>query len=90
MPGEINARYSPLNQQLRRKIEDKNTKRPCAGGCRLRAVAAHPFPPFITRNIAVMEKFDLIPVLKNNRVLEQGMRERLLEQKGRYCRLYQR
>jgi ABC-type multidrug transport system fused ATPase/permease subunit len=36
-----------------------------------------------------MEKFDLIPVLKNNRVLEQWMRERLLEQKGRYCRLYQ-
>jgi hypothetical protein len=48
MSKGIYARYSALNQQLSRKIEDKNTK------------------------------------------LEQGMRERLLEQKGRYYRLHQR
>jgi ATP-binding cassette, subfamily B, bacterial len=44
----------------------------------------------IAHNFAAMEKFDLILVLKNNRVLEQGTHERLLEQKGRYYRLYQR
>jgi ATP-binding cassette subfamily B protein len=44
----------------------------------------------IAHNFASMEKFDLILVLKNNRVLEQGTHERLLEQKGRYYRLYQR
>jgi ATP-binding cassette, subfamily B, bacterial len=44
----------------------------------------------IAHNFAGMEKFDLILVLKNNRVLEQGTHERLLEQKGRYYRLYQR
>src|SRR5262245_40024284 len=44
----------------------------------------------IAHNFAAMERFDLILVLKNNRVLEQGTHERLLEQKGRYYRLYQR
>ncbi|HEU0174188.1 MAG TPA: ABC transporter ATP-binding protein [Blastocatellia bacterium] len=44
----------------------------------------------IAHNFAAMEKFDLILVLKNNRVLEQGTHGRLLEQKGRYYRLYQR
>ena len=44
----------------------------------------------IAHNFAAMEKFDLILVLKNNRVLEQGTHDRLLEQKGRYYRLYQR
>jgi ATP-binding cassette, subfamily B, bacterial len=44
----------------------------------------------IAHNFTGMEKFDLILVLKNNRVLEQGTHERLLEQKGRYYRLYQR
>src|SRR5262245_51837996 len=44
----------------------------------------------IAHNFAAMERFDLILVLKNNRVLEQGKHERLLEQKGRYYRLYQR
>jgi ATP-binding cassette, subfamily B, bacterial len=44
----------------------------------------------IAHNFAGMEKFDLILVLKNNRVLEQGTHKRLLEQKGRYYRLYQR
>jgi ABC-type multidrug transport system fused ATPase/permease subunit len=44
----------------------------------------------IAHNFAAMEKFDLILVLKNNRVLEQGTHQRLLEQKGRYYRLYQR
>jgi ABC-type multidrug transport system fused ATPase/permease subunit len=37
-----------------------------------------------------MDKFNLIPVLKNNRVIEQRTRDRLLEQKGDYYRLYQR
>jgi len=44
----------------------------------------------IAHNFAAMERFDLILVLKNNRVLEQGTHERLLDQKGRYYRLYQR
>jgi ATP-binding cassette, subfamily B, bacterial len=44
----------------------------------------------IAHNFAAMQRFDLILVLKNNRVLEQGTHERLLEQKGRYYRLYQR
>jgi ATP-binding cassette subfamily B protein/subfamily B ATP-binding cassette protein MsbA len=44
----------------------------------------------IAHNFTAMEKFDLILVLKNNRVLEQGTHERLLEQKGRYYSLYQR
>ncbi len=44
----------------------------------------------IAHNLADMEKFDLILVLKNNRVIEQGTHERLLEQRGRYYRLYQR
>jgi ATP-binding cassette, subfamily B, bacterial len=44
----------------------------------------------IAHNFAAMDRFDLILVLKNNRVLEQGTHERLLEQKGRYYRLYQR
>jgi ATP-binding cassette, subfamily B, bacterial len=44
----------------------------------------------IAHNFAAMERFDLILVLKNNRVLEQGTHQRLLDQKGRYYRLYQR
>src|SRR6266511_695281 len=44
----------------------------------------------IAHNFAAMERFDLILVLKNNCVLEQGTHELLLEQKGRYYRLYQR
>ncbi|HEY7181043.1 MAG TPA: ABC transporter ATP-binding protein [Blastocatellia bacterium] len=44
----------------------------------------------IAHNFTAMEKFDQILVLKNNRVLEHGTHERLLEQKGRYYRLYQR
>jgi ABC-type multidrug transport system fused ATPase/permease subunit len=44
----------------------------------------------IAHNFAAMERFDLILVLKNNCVLEQGTHERLLDQKGRYYRLYQR
>jgi ATP-binding cassette, subfamily B, bacterial len=44
----------------------------------------------IAHNFTAMEKFDQILVLKNNRVLEQGTHHRLLEQKGRYYRLYQR
>ena len=44
----------------------------------------------IAHNFAAMETFDQILVLKNNRVLEQGTHRRLLEQKGRYYRLYQR
>jgi ATP-binding cassette, subfamily B, bacterial len=44
----------------------------------------------IAHNFTAMEKFDLILILKNNRVLEQGTHERLLEQKGRYYRLYHR
>jgi ABC-type multidrug transport system fused ATPase/permease subunit len=44
----------------------------------------------IAHNFTAMENFDLILVLKNNRVLEQGTHQRLLEQKGRYYRLYQR
>jgi len=37
-----------------------------------------------------MEKFDLILVLKNSRVIEQGTHRQLMEQGGRYYRLYQR
>jgi ATP-binding cassette, subfamily B, bacterial len=44
----------------------------------------------IAHNFAAMEKFDLILVLKNSRLIEQGTHERLLEQRGRYYRLYQR
>jgi ATP-binding cassette, subfamily B, bacterial len=44
----------------------------------------------IAHNFTAMEKFDQILVLKNNRVLEHGTHARLLEQKGRYYRLYQR
>ncbi|HEY8459445.1 MAG TPA: ABC transporter ATP-binding protein [Blastocatellia bacterium] len=44
----------------------------------------------IAHNFTAMEKFDQILFLKNNRVLEQGTHHRLLEQKGRYYRLYQR
>jgi ATP-binding cassette subfamily B protein/subfamily B ATP-binding cassette protein MsbA len=44
----------------------------------------------IAHNFTAMEKFDQILVLKNNRVLEHGTHQRLLEQKGRYYRLYQR
>jgi len=44
----------------------------------------------IAHHFAAMEKFDLILVLKNSRVIEQGTHEQLLEQRGRYYRLYQR
>jgi len=44
----------------------------------------------IAHHFAAMEKFDLILVLKNSRLIEQGTHERLLEQRGRYYRLYQR
>ncbi len=44
----------------------------------------------IAHHFAAMEKFDLILVLKNGGVIEQGTHERLLEQRGRYYRLYQR
>jgi ABC-type multidrug transport system fused ATPase/permease subunit len=44
----------------------------------------------IAHNFAAMEKFDLILVLKNSRLIEQGTHEQLLEQGGRYYRLYQR
>jgi ATP-binding cassette subfamily B protein/subfamily B ATP-binding cassette protein MsbA len=44
----------------------------------------------IAHNFTSMEKFDLILVLKNSRLIEQGTHERLLEQRGRYYRLYQR
>jgi ATP-binding cassette, subfamily B, bacterial len=44
----------------------------------------------IAHNFTAMEKFDQILVLKNNRVLERGAHEGLLEQKGHYYRLYQR
>jgi ATP-binding cassette, subfamily B, bacterial len=44
----------------------------------------------IAHHFAAMEKFDLILVLKNNRVIEQGTHEQLLGERGRYYRLYQR
>ncbi|MGH9939160.1 MAG: ABC transporter ATP-binding protein, partial [Blastocatellia bacterium] len=44
----------------------------------------------IAHHFAAMEKFDRILVLKNSRVIEQGTHEQLLEQRGRYYRLYQR
>jgi len=44
----------------------------------------------IAHNFTAMDKFDLILVLKNSRLIEQGTHERLLEQRGRYYRLYQR
>jgi ATP-binding cassette subfamily B protein/subfamily B ATP-binding cassette protein MsbA len=44
----------------------------------------------IAHNFIAMEKFDQILVLKNNRLLERGAHEELLELKGRYYRLYQR
>ena len=44
----------------------------------------------IAHHFAAMEKFDLILVLKNSRVIEQGTHKQLMEQGGRYYRLYQR
>ena len=44
----------------------------------------------IAHHFAAMEKFDLILVLKNGCVIEQGTHEQLLERRGRYYRLYQR
>jgi len=44
----------------------------------------------IAHHFAAMEKFDLILVLKNSRVIEQGTHKQLMEQGGRYHRLYQR
>jgi ATP-binding cassette subfamily B protein/subfamily B ATP-binding cassette protein MsbA len=44
----------------------------------------------IAHHFARMEKFDLILVLKNSRLIEQGTHEQLLEQRGHYYRLYQR
>jgi len=44
----------------------------------------------IAHHFAAMEKFDLILVLKNNCVIEQGTHDQLLELRGRYFRLHQR
>src|SRR5262245_45011118 len=44
----------------------------------------------IAHHFAAMEKFDLILVLKNGGVIEQGTHEQLVDQRGRYYRLYQR
>jgi len=44
----------------------------------------------IAHHFAAMDKFDLILVLKNSRVIEQGTHKQLMEQGGRYYRLYQR
>src|SRR5262249_26723020 len=44
----------------------------------------------IAHHFTAMEKFDLILVLKNNRVIEQGTHDQLLELRGRYFRLHQR
>ncbi len=44
----------------------------------------------IAHQFAAMEKFDLILVLKNSRVIEKGKHEQLLKHKGHYFQLYQR
>jgi ABC-type multidrug transport system fused ATPase/permease subunit len=44
----------------------------------------------IAHHFAAMESFDLILVLKNSRLIEQGAHAELLERKGHYSRLYQR
>jgi ATP-binding cassette subfamily B protein/subfamily B ATP-binding cassette protein MsbA len=44
----------------------------------------------IAHQFAAMEAFDLILVLKNSKLIEQGTHEQLLAQRGHYYRLYRR
>lgn len=44
----------------------------------------------IAHHFAAMENFDLILVLKNGGLIEQGTHAELLNRGGHYCRLYQR
>ncbi len=44
----------------------------------------------IAHHLAALEKFDLILVLKNSRLIEQGTHSQLMERQGHYYRLYQR
>jgi ATP-binding cassette subfamily B protein/subfamily B ATP-binding cassette protein MsbA len=44
----------------------------------------------IAHHFAAMENFDLILVLKNSRLIEQGAHAELMEREGHYRRLYQR
>ncbi len=44
----------------------------------------------IAHHFAVMEKFDLILVLKNSKLIEHGTHAQLLDQRGHYYQLYRR
>jgi ATP-binding cassette subfamily B protein/subfamily B ATP-binding cassette protein MsbA len=44
----------------------------------------------IAHHLAALEKFDLILVLKNSRLIEQGTQAQLLDRRGHYYQLYQR
>ncbi|MGE0128824.1 MAG: ABC transporter ATP-binding protein [Blastocatellales bacterium] len=44
----------------------------------------------IAHHLTALEKFDLILVLKNSRLIEQGTHTQLMDRKGHYHRLYQR
>lgn len=44
----------------------------------------------IAHHFTAMENFDLILVLKNSRLIEQGTHEELLERRGHYYRVFQR
>lgn len=57
---------------------------------RLRGVMAERTTILVSHRISTVREADLIVVLKEGRIIEQGRHDELLEQKGAYWQLYQR